>query len=67
MNYRNLEYLHNHVHSTVGGHMGDTLTAASDPIFYLLHSFLDLIWEQWRHKNQVRYAMLTRPGKKDLI
>ncbi|WP_073495285.1 tyrosinase family protein [Actinacidiphila paucisporea] len=40
-------YLHNRVHQWVGGHM---IGAASpnDPVFWLHHSFIDLIWVRWQ-------------------
>ena len=31
----------------MGGDMGDVPSAANDPIFYLHHSFIDLIFEKW--------------------
>ncbi|XP_021358022.1 putative tyrosinase-like protein tyr-3 isoform X2 [Mizuhopecten yessoensis] len=44
----NLEALHNRVHVWVGGQMRKIEIGAFDPIFYLLHSFVDKIWEDFR-------------------
>ncbi|CAI4227628.1 unnamed protein product [Auanema sp. JU1783] len=49
-----LEYTHGNVHIFVGGDMFDTSTSANDPIFFMHHSFVDLIWEQWRLAKQSR-------------
>ncbi|GAA3379108.1 tyrosinase family protein [Streptomyces sannanensis] len=40
---------HNRVHRWVGGHM---LTGASvnDPVFWLHHAFVDLIWSRWQNR-----------------
>ena len=44
----NIEDHHNQVHTWVGGHMAPPALAAFDPVFYLLHSFIDLLWEIFR-------------------
>ncbi|KAI6222821.1 Protein CBR-TYR-3 [Aphelenchoides besseyi] len=49
-----IEYTHGNVHLYVGGDMHETGTSANDPIFYLHHSFVDLIWEAWRLAHQDR-------------
>ncbi|MBV9250526.1 MAG: tyrosinase family protein [Acetobacteraceae bacterium] len=38
---------HNVVHSTLGGLMGNPLTAAQDPIFWLHHANIDRLWNRW--------------------
>jgi tyrosinase len=38
---------HNDVHSTLGGWMGDPMTAAQDPIFWLHHANIDRLWTLW--------------------
>uniref|UniRef100_A0A914V7H0 ShKT domain-containing protein n=1 Tax=Plectus sambesii TaxID=2011161 RepID=A0A914V7H0_9BILA len=49
-----LEYVHGNPHIWVGGDMLDQSTSANDPVFYMHHSFVDLIWENWRQKQQSR-------------
>ncbi|WAR30496.1 TYR3-like protein [Mya arenaria] len=44
----NLEEHHNQVHLWVGGQMAPPRLAAYDPVFYLLHSYVDLLWEIFR-------------------
>jgi len=44
----NLEEHHNQVHLWVGGQMTPPSLAAFDPIFYLVHSYVDLLWEIFR-------------------
>uniref|UniRef100_A0A914CBK1 Tyrosinase copper-binding domain-containing protein n=1 Tax=Acrobeloides nanus TaxID=290746 RepID=A0A914CBK1_9BILA len=51
-----IEYIHGFVHIYVGGHMGKPNTTAEDPIFYMLHSYVDFIWELWRRQKQTREA-----------
>lgn len=40
-------YLHNRVHQWVGGHMVGA-ASPNDPIFWLHHAFIDLIWVRWQ-------------------
>jgi tyrosinase len=40
-------YLHNRVHQWVGGHMIGG-TSPNDPVFWLHHAFLDLVWVRWQ-------------------
>lgn len=44
----NLEEHHNQVHIWVGGQMTPPALAAFDPVFYLVHSYVDLLWEIFR-------------------
>uniref|UniRef100_A0A914D235 ShKT domain-containing protein n=1 Tax=Acrobeloides nanus TaxID=290746 RepID=A0A914D235_9BILA len=46
--FKVLEYTHGNVHIWVGGDMIEQTTSANDPIFWLLHSFVDFIWEMYR-------------------
>jgi len=46
--------LHGAIHVWVGGHNYKLRTAASDPVFFLIHCFQDSIWEQWRQTHQNR-------------
>uniref|UniRef100_A0A914S644 ShKT domain-containing protein n=1 Tax=Parascaris equorum TaxID=6256 RepID=A0A914S644_PAREQ len=43
--YNALEYAQGGVQVFVGGDMLDIATAANDPVFYLHHAFVDLLWE----------------------
>ena len=40
-------YLHNRVHQWVGGHMIGG-SSPNDPVFWLHHAFIDLIWVRWQ-------------------
>ncbi|MFD0267215.1 tyrosinase family protein [Streptomyces sp. NPDC127106] len=42
--------LHNRVHVWVGGHM---LTAGSpnDPVFWMHHAFVDMLWAEWQRRH----------------
>ena len=39
--------LHNPVHRWIGGNMAEA-TSPNDPVFFLHHAFLDLLWERWK-------------------
>lgn len=49
----NLELQHNTVHVWVGGNMDDLSTSAEDPVFFLHHSFIDYLWEEFRTKQKI--------------
>ncbi|CAJ0580142.1 unnamed protein product, partial [Mesorhabditis spiculigera] len=53
-NYYSLEMIHGNVHLWIGGHMERPENSANDPIFYLHHCFVDLLFELTRQKNQDR-------------
>ncbi|KJH73445.1 tyrosinase family protein [Aliterella atlantica] len=38
---------HDQVHASIGGLMGNPITAAQDPIFWLHHANTDRLWERW--------------------
>ncbi|HEY5835708.1 tyrosinase family protein [Streptomyces sp.] len=40
-------YLHNRVHQWVGGHMIGG-SSPNDPVFWLHHAFIDLVWVRWQ-------------------
>lgn len=42
--------LHNPVHRWIGGNMADA-TSPNDPVFFLHHTFLDLLWERWKQQH----------------
>ncbi len=39
--------LHNEAHSRVGGQLSAITSGADDPVFFMLHSYIDLLWERW--------------------
>jgi tyrosinase len=43
-------YLHNRVHQWMGGHMIGA-SSPNDPVFWLHHAFIDLIWVRWQRKH----------------
>uniref|UniRef100_A0A183BN42 Tyrosinase_Cu-bd domain-containing protein n=1 Tax=Globodera pallida TaxID=36090 RepID=A0A183BN42_GLOPA len=55
-----LEFSHNNVHMWVGGDMGPLTTSPQDPVFFMHHSFVDYIFEQWRQLNQNRQQRETQ-------
>ncbi|KAH3768628.1 hypothetical protein DPMN_169848 [Dreissena polymorpha] len=42
------EFIHNRVHHWIGGEMKIIETATDDPIFYPYHSFVSLVWAEFR-------------------
>lgn len=49
----NLEIQHNTVHLWIGGNMDDLSTSAEDPVFFLHHSFIDYLWEEFRTRQKL--------------
>jgi hypothetical protein len=48
-NFDNMEVNpHNGSHNYIGGNMMSTLTAAEDPVFFLLHGNADRLWSLWQ-------------------
>jgi hypothetical protein len=46
------ELIHGGVHMWVGGLMEPIEVATNDPAFYLLHTYVDYLWEQFRQQRQ---------------
>lgn len=42
--------LHNPVHRWIGGNMADA-TSPNDPVFFLHHCYIDLLWERWKQQH----------------
>ncbi|MCM6773895.1 tyrosinase family protein [Nocardia sp. CDC159] len=42
--------MHNRAHLWVGGQMAGG-TSPNDPVFWLLHAFIDKLWADWQHLN----------------
>lgn len=53
--------LHNRVHGYIGGDM-NTMGAANDPIFFLVHANIDRIWAQWQQRNGITNYQPTSGG-----
>jgi tyrosinase len=53
--------LHNPVHRWIGGNMADA-TSPNDPIFFLHHCYLDMLWEQWRRQHPTSAPYLPDSG-----
>ena len=54
---------HGAVHVYIGGHMLDLTCAANDPIFWLLHAFIDCTWEEFRQNSQETDPELDYPSE----
>ncbi|MGF6200211.1 tyrosinase family protein [Pseudomonas laurylsulfatiphila] len=52
--------LHNPVHSWIGGDM-TTASSPNDPMFFLHHCYLDLLWERWRRQHPTTPPYSGRP------
>lgn len=48
-----LETAHATAHDFIGGDMADLESASNEPVFYMLHCFIDLIYEVWRQQKDV--------------
>ncbi|XP_060079092.1 uncharacterized protein LOC132558533 [Ylistrum balloti] len=44
----NLEFYHNRIHVFLGGFLMDISLAPRDPLFFLLHTYIDYVWELFR-------------------
>lgn len=53
-------YLHNRVHQWVGGHMIGG-TSPNDPVFWMHHAFLDLIWIRWQRLHPKSVYLPDKP------
>jgi tyrosinase len=53
--------LHNPVHRWIGGNMADA-SSPNDPIFFLHHAFLDMLWEQWKKHHTTIATYLPASG-----
>jgi tyrosinase len=53
-------YLHNRVHQWVGGHMVGG-ASPNDPVFWLHHAFIDLIWVRWQRRHPHSGYLPSRP------
>jgi tyrosinase len=53
--------LHNPVHRWIGGNMADA-TSPNDPVFFLHHCYLDLLWERWKLQHPTIEPYLPTTG-----
>jgi tyrosinase len=53
--------LHNPVHRWIGGNMADA-TSPNDPVFFLHHCYIDLLWERWRGQHPTSAPYLPASG-----
>ncbi|MES2798231.1 MAG: tyrosinase family protein [Bacteroidota bacterium] len=56
-----LEGPHGAVHGAIGGNMGAVNKAAKDPVFWLHHTNIDRLWEEWLRKCGGRVNPTTGP------
>lgn len=57
-------YLHNRVHQWVGGHMVGA-ASPNDPVFWLHHAFIDLIWVRWQRLHPASAFLPAEPLSED--
>jgi tyrosinase len=53
--------LHDPVHRWIGGNMGDA-TSPNDPVFFLHHCYIDLLWETWKKQHPTSAPYLPTSG-----
>ncbi|GAB1611242.1 putative tyrosinase-like protein tyr-1, partial [Argonauta hians] len=49
----NFEFMHDNMHISIGGHVGAIATSPMDPVFWLIHSFVELVHTRF-NENQRR-------------
>ena len=54
-----LEGVHNSGHVWVGGTMLSITTAPADPVFWMHHAEIDLLWAEWQAANPGQHPSLT--------
>ena len=54
-------FLHNPVHNWIGGNMADA-SSPNDPIFFLHHCYIDMLWEKWRKQHPTIDPYLPTSG-----
>jgi tyrosinase len=56
-----LEQFHNSIHMFVGGDMASIMSASQDPIFWMVHAYIDKIWSTWQvtHETEPTAALIT--------
>ncbi|WP_432217041.1 tyrosinase family protein [Pseudomonas kribbensis] len=64
-NFAEIE-LHNPVHAWVGGNMAQAVSP-NDPVFFLHHSYMDLLWERWKHQHPRLPFFTSQDGMADAM
>jgi len=49
------------VHRWIGSNMGDA-TSPNDPVFFLHHCYIDMLWEKWRKQHPTSAPYLPASG-----
>lgn len=57
--------LHNPVHRWIGGNMADA-TSPNDPVFFLHHCYIDMLWEKWKNQHPASDPYLPASGSPSL-
>jgi len=57
-------YLHNRVHQWIGGHMIGG-SSPNDPVFWMHHAFIDLIWVRWQRQHPHSAYLPAKPLSDD--
>ena len=55
-----LEWQHYGPHVFIGGLMANITCSPADPLFFMHHAFIDLIWEEFRQTQQTRRQQETQ-------
>jgi hypothetical protein len=45
-----LEKLNDRIHLAIGGNMANIIISPSDPLFYMVHAYIDCLWHIWNKK-----------------
>ena len=61
---RVFEIQHGGPHDFVGGHLSDISCSPTDPLFFMLHAFVDFMWEKFRQESQ-ETSLSEYPGCDD--
>jgi tyrosinase len=54
---------HNRVHRWVGGHMA-TGASVNDPVFWMHHAFVDLVWSRWQQRHPDARYLPAKPPRR---
>ncbi|MER7466705.1 tyrosinase family protein [Streptomyces sp. NPDC097981] len=57
--------VHNKVHVWIGGQMASA-ASPNDPVFWMHHAFIDMLWAEWQHRNP-KSAYLPGAGTPQVV